>query len=477
MLGIRGVMANPKGEAIEIPIKSCFREGLSISEFFISTHGGRKGVTDTALKTAESGYLTRRLVDVSQSIVVREDDCHADHGFVVRPIISIDSNGQEKVIVSLQDRLIGRYAAHDIVNPQTGEVIVRGTIGREYEDFKDDIITKDNATAIVNAGINEVEIRSVLCCNTRDGVCKTCYGLLVATNSKAEIGDAVGIMAGQSIGEPGTQLTMRTFHSGGVAGDDIVQGLPRVQELVEARKPKRPAIISHGDGVVVDVSEDSLGRFTFTVKEEGKDEPETYVSGINTKPVVQTGDQVKAGQQLTAGSIDLRELLDCAGKEKVQEYILAETLKVYAGVDELISDKHIEIIIRQMFSKVSVENGYDTGLMPGLIDKNTLEDANRNALLSGGQPALSYPVIKGIKDIAKQSVSFLSAASFQETTAALTSAAINHKVDVLQGLKENVIVGKLIPAGTGLLSEKEVEDMTKDFSAIEAIEEIDREYK
>ena len=477
MLGIRGVMANPKGEAIEIPIKSCFREGLSISEFFISTHGGRKGVTDTALKTAESGYLTRRLVDVSQSIVVREDDCHADHGFVVRPIISIDSNGQEKVIVSLQDRLIGRYAAHDIVNPQTGEVIVRGTIGREYEDFKDDIITKDNATAIVNAGINEVEIRSVLCCNTRDGVCKTCYGLLVATNSKAEIGDAVGIMAGQSIGEPGTQLTMRTFHSGGVAGDDIVQGLPRVQELVEARKPKRPAIISHGDGVVVDVSEDSLGRFTFTVKEEGKDEPETYVSGINTKPVVQTGDQVKAGQQLTAGSIDLRELLDCAGKEKVQEYILAETLKVYAGVDELISDKHIEIIIRQMFSKVSVENGYDTGLMPGLIDKNTLEDANRNALLSGGQPALSYPVIKGIKDIAKQSVSFLSAASFQETTAALTSAAINHKVDVLQGLKENVIVGKLIPAGTGLLTEKQVEDMTKDFSAIEAIEEIDREYK
>ena len=476
MLGIRGVMANPKGEAIEIPIKSCFREGLTISEFFISTHGGRKGVTDTALKTAESGYLTRRLVDVAQDIVVRSDDCHADHGFVVRPITSVDFNGQIKTIVSLEDRLIGRYAAHDVVHPETGEVIVRGTIGREYEDFKDEIISKDKAHEITAAGIKEVEIRSVLCCKTKDGVCKTCYGMLVATNSKAQIGDAVGIMAGQSIGEPGTQLTMRTFHSGGVAGDDIVQGLPRVQELVEARKPKRPAIISHIDGKVVDVSEDSQGRFTFVIKNEDG-QTETYESGINTKPVVASGDVVVAGQQLTAGSIDLRELLDCAGKEKVQDYILAETLKVYAGVGELISDKHIEIIIRQMFSKVTVENGYDTGIMPGLIDKVTLDEANKEAIQNGLQPAVSYPVIKGIKDIAKQSASFLSAASFQETTAALTNAAINHKVDVLHGLKENVIVGKLIPAGTGLLSEKEVEELTKDFSTIEEIDKIAREYK
>ncbi|WP_026678033.1 DNA-directed RNA polymerase subunit beta' [Fictibacillus gelatini] len=433
LAGMRGLMANPAGKIIELPIKSSFREGLTVLEYFISTHGARKGLADTALKTADSGYLTRRLVDVAQDVIVRENDCGTDRGLLVSAI----KEGNE-VIETLHERLVGRTAFKTVYHPETKEVIVA----------KNELITEDTATRIDEAGIEAVTIRSVFTCDTRHGVCKKCYGRNLATGTDVEVGEAVGIIAAQSIGEPGTQLTMRTFHTGGVAGDDITQGLPRIQELFEARNPKGQAVISELDGKVINVNEAKDKR---EILVQGEIETRTYTVPYGARIKVAVGDNVEAGQVLTEGSIDPKELIKVKGAEGVQEYLLREVQKVYRMQGVEIGDKHVEVMVRQMLRKVRIIDAGDTNVLPGaLMDVHSFTDVNRKVLLEGGIPATGRPVLLGITKASLETESFLSAASFQETTRVLTDAAIKGKRDELLGLKENVIIGKLIPAGTGM---------------------------
>lgn len=431
--GMRGLMANPSGRIIEVPIKSNFREGLTVLEYFTSTHGARKGLADTALRTADSGYLTRRLVDVAQDVIVREDDCGTDKGFMVSKI----HDGKE-VIEDLYDRIDGRYSFETIRHPETKEIIVN----------RNELIDASKAIEIISAGIEKVQIRSVLSCRTRHGVCKICYGRNLATGKHVEIGEAVGIIAAQSIGEPGTQLTMRTFHTGGVAGDDITQGLPRIQELFEARNPKGQAIISEIDGVIKDIRDAKDRR---EIEVEGEAETKVYQVTYGSRIRVSVGQQVEAGDEITEGSIDPKDMLRIKGIRGVQNYILQEVQRVYRNQGVEINDKHIEVMIRQMLRKIRVVDAGDTNLLPGsFVDIHEYEEANREVLLSGAMPAVARPILLGITKASLETDSFLSAASFQETTRVLTDAAIKGKVDQLLGLKENVIIGKLIPAGTGM---------------------------
>jgi len=431
--GMRGLMANPSGHIHELPIKSNFREGLTVLEYFISTHGARKGLADTALRTADSGYLTRRLVDVAQDVIVREEDCGTDKGFTVTKI----QDGNE-VIEDLYDRIEGRYSFETIRHPETGEIIVR----------RNELIDSAIADAIIAAGIDKVQIRSVLSCRTRHGVCKMCYGRNLATGQHVEIGEAVGIIAAQSIGEPGTQLTMRTFHTGGVAGDDITQGLPRIQELFEARNPKGQAIISEIDGVIKDIREAKDRR---EIEVQGEAESKVYAVSYGSRIKVSVNQVVEAGDELTEGSIDPKDMLRIKGIRGVQNYILQEVQRVYRNQGVEINDKHIEVMIRQMLRKIRIVDAGDTKLLPGsFVDMHEYEEANKEALFSGKEPAVAKPVLLGITKASLETDSFLSAASFQETTRVLTDAAIKGKVDQLLGLKENVIIGKLIPAGTGM---------------------------
>ncbi len=441
--GMRGPMANTTGQTIEIPIKSSFREGLTVSEFFISTHGARKGNTDTALKTADAGYLTRRLIDVSHDIIVNEEDCGCDAGTMVSDIINEKEN---TVISSLQNRLYGRTSMRDVVNPNTGEIIVHAN----------ELISAAKAKEIVDAGIKEVEIRTLFTCKCDHGVCRKCYGLNLATGNEVEIGEAVGVMAAQSIGERGTQLTMRTFHTGGVAGADITQGLPRIQELVESRNPKGEALISEISGEILEINENG-GRSEIVVA--NKYDKKTYMTNFGSKVIVKVGDKVKNGQQLTDGSINPKQLLEVSDVKAVQRYILKEIKKVYKLQGDEISDKHVEVIVRQMLRKMTVLESGDSDLLPGTrIDINEFTRVNKEVLLRGGRPAVARPMILGITKASLETDSFLSSASFQETNRMLTDAVIKGKYDYLKGLKENVIVGKLIPAGTGLAIHQDVAD-------------------
>ena len=439
--GMRGLMANATGKTVEVPIKSNFREGLSILEYFISSNGARKGLADTALRTADSGYLTRRLVDVSHNVIVREYDCGTDEGVEVQEF----RDGKE-TIEPLTQRIIGRTALVDVVDPNTGEVIVE----------QNEEILEADAEKIKNAGITSVAIRSVMTCHSRTGICAKCYGRNLATGEEVNIGESVGIIAAQSIGEPGTQLTMRTFHSGGVAGGDITQGLPRVEELFEARKPKGLAEICEGDGEVVSIEARQDNKTEVTVKEADQDR--TYVVPYGARINVKVGDKVYAGENITRGPLDPHDILRLNGVEGVYQYLLKEVQRVYKlqGVD--INDKHIEVIVSQMLSKYKVEDSGDTSLLPGsLYSRYEIDEANEEALAKGGEPAEYKITLQGITKAALATSSFLSAASFQETTKVLTDAAIKGKNDKLVGLKENVIIGKLIPAGTGMKRYKNIE--------------------
>ena len=434
--GMRGLMKDPTGKVIELPVKSNFREGLDALEYFISSHGGRKGLADTALKTAESGYLTRRLVDIAQPIIIREEDCGDRKGTEVEAIYG----AREQVIERLAERLVGRYTIDDIVDPTTGEVLAP----------KDTMITDAQADAIERSGIKKVRIRSVLACNRSYGICAKCYGADMASGKLVKIGEAVGVIAAQSIGEPGTQLTMRTFHTGGVAGaDDITAGLPRVEELFECRNPKAQAIISDIAGVVSLTEKDK--RTVITVDPQNGNDPISYTPAYNAKILVTEGQKVDPGTQLTFGAINLQDLLRTKSAKGVQDYLTWEVKKAYQASGVAINDKHIEIIIRQMLRKVRIERPGDTKLLPGeLLDIARFEEINTQTVEAGGAPAIAKRCLLGITKASLASDSFLSAASFQETTRVLTDAAIKGKVDPLLGLKENVILGKLIPAGTGL---------------------------
>ncbi len=459
--GMRGLMGSTSGATVELPVKSSFREGMSVSEFFIATHGARKGGADTALKTADSGYLTRRLVDVSQDVIVREEDCHTDHGFEVK---EIRDTSKDAVIVKLQDRLVGRYALYDVVHPETGEVLVKGN----------SLINEEQAKAISDAGIKSVYIRSLFGCETKDGVCIHCYGRNLATGREVKIGEAVGIMAAQSIGEPGTQLTMRTFHTGGVAGSDITQGLPRVQELFEARNPKGEAIISEIPGKVEKI-EEKAGSYIVTVRNDLEEKVYTTLPGAKLR--VKKGDSVKNGGKITEGAIAPKKLLEVADVVAVENYILKEVRKVYSAQDIAISDKHIEVIVRQMLRKVFVIDAGDTDMISGTrVNINTFTAKNKKAILEGKRPAVFSPLVLGITKAALETESFLSAASFQETTRVLTDAAIKGKTDYLHGLKENVITGHLIPAGRGLMNEEEERNSVKDFDVEKTMKEVSDRY-
>ena len=448
LAGMRGLMASPSGKTIELPIRANFREGLTVLEFFLSSHGSRKSLADTALRTADSGYLTRRLVDVSQEVIVREDDCFEARGEKVRGITVSELMSGKQSIESLEDRLRGRTAAEDIVDPATGEILVRMN---EPIDYK-------MAREIVSRGITKATVRSVLTCRTENGVCARCYGENMAHGGRVDVGEAVGIIAAQAIGEPGTQLTMRTFHTGGIAGaDDITQGLPRVEELFEARKPKRDAILAEIAGTVSMQETKKRRELVITSDEDPKD-TKSYQITYGSRLKVEAGDHVEAGDELTEGSVNPHDLLRILGVKAVQEYLLKEVLSVYRLQGVGVSDKHIEIIIRQMLRKVRVEDSGDTDLLTGsLVDIFRFEEANRKAIMEGGTPAIAKRILLGITKASLATESFLSAASFQETTRVLTEAAIRGKVDPLIGLKENVILGKLIPAGTGMKRYKDIE--------------------
>ena len=457
--GMRGLMANATGKTIEIPIKANFREGLSVLEYFISTNGARKGLADTALRTADSGYLTRRLVDVSHNVIVREDDCGTDEGIEVKAF----TDGKE-VIEKLKDRIVGRTALTDITDPQTGEILVE----------QDCEISEDVASRIEEAGIESVAIRSVMTCHSKTGVCAKCYGRNLATGEGVNIGEAVGITAAQSIGEPGTQLTMRTFHTGGVAGSDIPHGLPRVEELFEARKPKGLAVICEADGTVVSV-EPTMDNKT-KVKVRGEEE-RVYEVPYGARICVSEGDYILAGDNITRGPLDPKDILRLNGVEGVYQYLLKEVQRVYKqqGVD--INDKHVEVIVSQMLSKLKINDPGDTDLLPGgQYSKVEIEEANEAVVAEGGRPAEAEHILLGITKASLATNSFLSAASFQETTRVLTDAAIKGKNDTLQGLKENVIIGKLIPAGTGMKKYRSIElDYGVNTALIEAYKEMQRE--
>jgi DNA-directed RNA polymerase subunit beta' len=445
LAGMRGLMANPSGKILELPIKASFREGLDVLEYFISTHGARKGNADTALKTADSGYLTRRLVDVSQDVIVRQEDCGTEEGYEVSEI----KEGNE-VIEPLVERLSGRYPSEDIIHPTTGEIIVK----------RNTYMDEDIAQKVSDAGIKKVKIRSVFTCKSKHGVCARCYGMNMGTSQKIHIGEAVGIVAAQSIGEPGTQLTMRTFHTGGVAGADITQGLPRVEELFEARKPKGLAIVSEVSGTVK-MEETKKKRTIIVITDDG--EEVSYDIPFGSRIKVKNGDIISAGDEITEGSINPHDILRIKGVDGVKNYLLSEVQKVYRlqGVD--INDKHLEVVIRQMTRKIKIEDSGDTELLPGtMIDVFDFEEANREILEKGGEPAVGRIALLGITKAALATDSFLSAASFQETTRVLTDAAIKGKIDPLLGLKENVIIGKLIPAGTGMTRYRSIQINTDD---------------
>ena len=440
LAGMRGLMADTSGRTIELPIKSNFREGLDVLEYFISAHGARKGMSDTALRTADSGYLTRRLVDVSQELIVREVDCAENRAEIPGMYVEAFMDGKEE-IESLKSRITGRYLAEDIVDPKTGEVVVSAN----------HMVTPKRASAIVKTGVDRVKIRTILTCRSHSGICAKCYGANMATGQAVQVGEAVGIIAAQSIGEPGTQLTMRTFHSGGVAGDDITQGLPRVEELFEARKPKGLAIIAEGAGVVSIRDEKKKREVIITNNETG--EAKNYLIPFNSriKPEIEDGKYIEAGDELTEGSVNPHDILKIKGVRAVQDYILREVQRVYRlqGVD--INDKHVEVIVRQMLKKVRIETPGDSEYLPGMT-ADTLEfnETCEKLLEAGLEPPTATQILLGITKSSLATNSFLSAASFQETTKVLTEAAINGKVDPLIGLKENVIIGKLIPAGTGM---------------------------
>ena len=444
LAGMRGLMASPSGRAIEVPIRANFREGLNVLEFFMSSHGSRKSLADTALRTADSGYLTRRLVDVAQEVIVREIDCFESRGEKVRGI-TVQPIGE---IEGIDDRVRGRYAAEDVYHPITGELLVH----------VNELIDYEKAGIIKKAGITKMNVRSVLTCHSEHGVCARCYGMNLAHGGIVDIGEAVGIIAAQSIGEPGTQLTMRTFHSGGVASaDDITQGLPRVEELFEARKPKRDATLAEISGKV-QIVESKKKREVIITNEDDPNEKKSYQIHYGARLKVSDGDVIPAGAELIEGSVNPHDLLRILGIRAVQEYLLKEVLSAYYSSGVKIADKHIEVIVRQMLRKVRVEDAGDTDLLPGgLVDIYEFEEANEKTIMAGGRPAIAKRILLGITKASLATDSFLSAASFQETTRVLTEAAIKGKVDPLLGLKENVIIGKLIPAGTGLKRYKNIE--------------------
>ena len=463
MAGMRGLMAKPNGDSIEIPITTSLYEGHSVNEFFINTHGARKGTADTALKTANSGYLTRRLVDVAQDIIIKEEDCGCKSGLVVSDFID-DKDGS--VIESLSERIIGRYTAKKVINPETKEVIVD----------KNEQITETIANKIVKAGIKSVEIRSVLTCRSETGICQKCYGNNLATGNLVENGEAVGIMAAQSIGEPGTQLTMRTFHSGGVAGaEDITQGLPRVEEIFEARNPKGKATIAEITGKITKI-EDSNGKWEITIMNDADSRKHTTTYGAKLR--VEEGMEVNAGDRLTEGTISPKELLAVTDAITTQEYILREIQKVFKSQGVDIADKHIEVIASRMINKMRITDAGDTDLVAGLsVSIRKFMAKNKPVILEGKVPATGYPIILGITKSSLETDSFLSAASFQETTRVLTDAAIKGKVDELKGLKENVILGKLIPAGTGAKGYSDIEiELSKEYMGDEPSEVLEEEF-
>ncbi len=458
LAGMRGLMAAPSGKIIELPITSSFREGLTVLEYFISTHGARKGLADTALKTADSGYLTRRLVDVAQDVIVREEDCGTDRGLLVSDI----KEGTE-MIEPFIERIEGRYSKETIRHPETDEIIIR----------PDELITPEIAKKITDAGIEQMYIRSAFTCNARHGVCEKCYGKNLATGEKVEVGEAVGTIAAQSIGEPGTQLTMRTFHTGGVAGSDITQGLPRIQEIFEARNPKGQAVITEIEGVVEDIKLAKDRQQEIVVK--GANETRSYLASGTSRIIVEIGQPVQRGEVLTEGSIEPKNYLSVAGLNATESYLLKEVQKVYRMQGVEIDDKHVEVMVRQMLRKVRIIEAGDTKLLPGsLVDIHNFTDANREAFKHRKRPATAKPVLLGITKASLETESFLSAASFQETTRVLTDAAIKGKRDDLLGLKENVIIGKLIPAGTGMrrYSDVKYEKTAKPVAEVEPQTEV-----
>lgn len=458
LAGMRGLMAAPSGKIIELPITSSFREGLTVLEYFISTHGARKGLADTALKTADSGYLTRRLVDVPQDVIVREEDCGTDRGLLVSDI----KEGTE-MIEPFIERIEGRYSKETIRHPETDEIIIR----------PDELITPEIAKKITDAGIEQMYIRSAFTCNARHGVCEKCYGKNLATGEKVEVGEAVGTIAAQSIGEPGTQLTMRTFHTGGVAGSDITQGLPRIQEIFEARNPKGQAVITEIEGVVEDIKLAKDRQQEIVVK--GANETRSYLASGTSRIIVEIGQPVQRGEVLTEGSIEPKNYLSVAGLNATESYLLKEVQKVYRMQGVEIDDKHVEVMVRQMLRKVRIIEAGDTKLLPGsLVDIHNFTDANREAFKHRKRPATAKPVLLGITKASLETESFLSAASFQETTRVLTDAAIKGKRDDLLGLKENVIIGKLIPAGTGMrrYSDVKYEKTAKPVAEVESQTEV-----
>lgn len=458
LAGMRGLMAAPSGKIIELPITSSFREGLTVLEYFISTHGARKGLADTALKTADSGYLTRRLVDVAQDVIVREEDCGTDRGLLVSDI----KEGTE-MIEPFIERIEGRYSKETIRHPETDEIIIR----------PDELITPEIAKKITDAGIEQMYIRSAFTCNARHGVCEKCYGKNLATGEKVEVGEAVGTIAAQSIGEPGTQLTMRTFHTGGVAGSDITQGLPRIQEIFEARNPKGQAVITEIEGVVEDIKLAKDRQQEIVVK--GANETRSYLASGTSRIIVEIGQPVQRGEVLTEGSIEPKNYLSIAGLNATESYLLKEVQKVYRMQGVEIDDKHVEVMVRQMLRKVRIIEAGDTKLLPGsLVDIHNFTDANREAFKHRKRPATAKPVLLGITKASLETESFLSAASFQETTRVLTDAAIKGKRDDLLGLKENVIIGKLIPAGTGMrrYSDVKYEKTAKPVAEVESQTEV-----
>ena len=462
LAGMRGTMAKPNGEPVEIPIKSSFRDGLSVSEFFLSTHGARKGSADTALKTADSGYMTRRLVDVAQDLIVREDDCGTTQGVVVEAF----KDDKDSIIEPLYDRILGRYANKKVLDPTTKEVLVD----------KNELITENIADKIINAGIEQVEIRTILTCRTDHGVCCKCYGRNLATGNIVEIGEAVGTMGAQSIGEPGTQLTMRTFHTGGVAGgDDITQGLPRVEELFEARIPKGKATISEIDGTVIKI-EDQKGRTKIFVQNDN--EVREHLTAYGAKIRVEKGDKVSAGDRLTEGNISPKELLAVTDPNTVQQYILKEVQKVYRSQGVDINDKHVELIARRMISQIRIIDSGDTNFLPSTVMSiNKFTEGNKDVILQGKKPASGQLILLGITKSSLQTDSFLASASFQETTRILTEAAVKGNIDHLHGLKENVIIGKLIPAGTGAKEYMDIGfSLEKEFFDDEPAEVLEEEF-
>ena len=461
--GMRGIMQKPDGSSVEIPVLSNLIEGMNVSDFFLSTHAARKGLADTALKTADSGYLTRRLVDVSQDIIITEEDCGTDNGVVVRDFVNEKT---DTIIEGLKDRIVGRFANKKVINPETKDVIVDRL----------ELITDSKADKIIKAGITEVEIRSILTCGSEHGLCQKCYGQNLTTANMVEVGEAVGVMAAQSIGEPGTQLTMRTFHSGGVAGvEDITQGLPRVQELFEARNPKGKATIAEIEGTVSKIKEDR-GKYDISIT--NKLETKVHVTNYGAKLCVEKGDNVKPGDKLTEGSISPKELLNVTDPLTTQEYILKEIQDAYRSQGVEISDKHVEIIARRMINKIKIIDEGETKFFNGeVVGFGKFTKGNKDAIINGKKPAVGKPILLGITKAALGTESFLSAASFQETTRVLTDAAINGKVDHLTGLKENVILGKLIPAGTGSRMYRDVDyELKKQFMDTDPLEKLEDQF-